>query len=77
MTQVLQSPGITLQNKAHTVIPQIGFGTYSRFRPKIRSGPSKKRWKSVTVTSILQPLTTTRNKSAMHCALLAWPTKYG
>lgn len=28
MTQVLQSPGITLQNKAHTVIPQIGFGTF-------------------------------------------------
>lgn len=28
MTRVLQSPGITLQNKAHTVIPQIGFGTF-------------------------------------------------
>lgn len=28
MTQVLQSPEITLQDKAHTVIPQIGFGTF-------------------------------------------------
>ena len=76
MTQILQSPGITLQNTAHTVIPQIGFGTF-QIPPEDTQRAVEEALESVTVTSILQPLTTTRNKSAMHCALLAWPTKYG
>ena len=76
MTQVLQSRESPCRTRL-TLLFHKSDSAHSRFRPKIRSGPSKKRWKSVTVTSILQPLTTTRNKSAMHYALLAWPTKYG